>query len=81
MPPSPQFKVVLLGNGAVGKSSIVLRYTQNVFEPNHITTVQAAFREKTLNVDGSRVTLAIWVCTGEGRDKSEREIDRERGYS
>eukprot|EP00020_Sapocribrum_chincoteaguense_P003290 CAMPEP_0170749386 /NCGR_PEP_ID=MMETSP0437-20130122/10367_1 /TAXON_ID=0 /ORGANISM="Sexangularia sp." /LENGTH=223 /DNA_ID=CAMNT_0011088305 /DNA_START=57 /DNA_END=723 /DNA_ORIENTATION=+ len=67
MAPSPQFKVVLLGNGAVGKSSIVLRYTQNVFEPNHITTVQAAFRTKTLNVDGSRVTLAIWDTAGQER--------------
>ena len=35
-----QFKVVLLGEGCVGKTSLVLRYCQNVFNDKHITTLQ-----------------------------------------
>ncbi len=38
--PSFSFKVVLLGEGAVGKSSLVLRYVENKFVEKHISTLQ-----------------------------------------
>ena len=34
------FKVVLLGEGCVGKTSLVLRYCQNIFNDSHKTTLQ-----------------------------------------
>ena len=34
------FKIVLLGEGAVGKTSVVLRYVENKFNDKHITTLQ-----------------------------------------
>lgn len=34
------FKVVLLGEGAVGKTSIVLRYVEDKFNDKHISTLQ-----------------------------------------
>lgn len=37
---SYSFKVVLLGEGAVGKTSLVLRYVENKFNDKHITTLQ-----------------------------------------
>ncbi|TKC38473.1 hypothetical protein EI555_004664 [Monodon monoceros] len=37
------FKVVLLGEGCVGKTSLVLRYCENKFNDKHITTLQIAF--------------------------------------
>lgn len=37
---SNSFKVVLLGEGAVGKTSLVLRYVENKFNDKHITTLQ-----------------------------------------
>lgn len=62
-----QFKVVLLGEGCVGKTSLCLRYVQNAFNDKHITTIQASFLTKRLNVDNRRVGLAIWDTAGQER--------------
>jgi len=61
------FKVVLLGEGAVGKTSLFLRYCNNTFNEQHLSTVQASFLSKRLNIDGKRVTLAIWDTAGQER--------------
>ncbi|XP_067913541.1 ras-related protein Rab-21-like isoform X1 [Heterodontus francisci] len=61
------FKVVLLGEGCVGKTSLVLRYCENKFSDKHITTLQASFLTKKLNISGKRVSLAIWDTAGQER--------------
>uniref|UniRef100_A0A096LZU7 Ras-related protein Rab-21 n=1 Tax=Poecilia formosa TaxID=48698 RepID=A0A096LZU7_POEFO len=61
------FKVVLLGEGCVGKTSLVLRYCENKFNDKHITTLQASFLTKKLNITGKRVNLAIWDTAGQER--------------
>ncbi|XP_076878413.1 ras-related protein Rab-21-like [Brachyhypopomus gauderio] len=61
------FKVVMLGEGCVGKTSIVLRYCENKFYDKHITTLQASFFTKKLNIAGKRVNLAIWDTAGQER--------------
>jgi len=62
-----QFKVVLLGEGCVGKTSLCLRYVQNAFNDKHITTIQASYLQKRLNIEGKRVALAIWDTAGQER--------------
>jgi len=61
------YKVVLLGEGCVGKTSVVIRYVQNSFNDKHITTLQASFLTKKLNIAGKRVELAIWDTAGQER--------------
>ncbi|KAK3597304.1 hypothetical protein CHS0354_010935 [Potamilus streckersoni] len=61
------FKVVLLGEGCVGKTSVVLRYVENKFNDKHLTTLQASFLNKRLNIGGKRVNLAIWDTAGQER--------------
>ncbi|XP_031552168.1 ras-related protein Rab-21-like [Actinia tenebrosa] len=62
-----QFKVVLLGEGCVGKTSLMLRYVQDKFNDKHLTTLQASFLNKRLNIGGQRVNLAIWDTAGQER--------------
>ncbi|KAL8575544.1 Ras-related protein Rab-21 [Nucella lapillus] len=61
------FKVVLLGEGCVGKTSLVLRYVENKFNDKHLSTLQASFLNKRLNVGGKRVNLSIWDTAGQER--------------
>lgn len=61
------FKVVLLGEGCVGKTSLVLRYCQNTFNDKHLTTLQASFLKKRMNIQGKRVDLNIWDTAGQER--------------
>uniref|UniRef100_A0A0A9XVZ1 Ras-related protein Rab-21 n=1 Tax=Lygus hesperus TaxID=30085 RepID=A0A0A9XVZ1_LYGHE len=61
------FKVVLLGEGCVGKTSMVLRYVEDKFNDQHIQTLQATFLNKKLNIGGKRINLAIWDTAGQER--------------
>lgn len=64
---SYNFKIVLLGEGCVGKTSLVLRYVEDKFNDRHITTLQASFLTKRVNLNGKRVNLAIWDTAGQER--------------
>eukprot|EP01100_Stratorugosa_tubuloviscum_P003733 TRINITY_DN18_c1_g1_i1.p1 TRINITY_DN18_c1_g1~~TRINITY_DN18_c1_g1_i1.p1 ORF type:complete len:209 (+),score=98.40 TRINITY_DN18_c1_g1_i1:98-724(+) len=61
------FKIVLLGEGCVGKTSVVQRYCQNQFNDKHVTTLQASFLTKRLNLDSKQVQLSIWDTAGQER--------------
>ncbi|XDA85387.1 hypothetical protein R6Z07F_015163 [Ovis aries] len=54
------FKVVLLGEGCVGKTSLVLRYCENKFNDKHITTLQVKNWVKELRkMLGNEICLCI----------------------
>lgn len=59
------FKVVLLGEGCVGKTSLLLRYIEDKFNDKHMTTLQATFLNKKMNFNGHRVHLSIWDTAGQ----------------
>ncbi|XP_076297946.1 RAS oncogene family member Rab21 isoform X1 [Lasioglossum baleicum] len=59
------FKVVLLGEGCVGKTSVALRYVEDKFNDRHISTLQASFLNKKLTINGKKVNLAIWDTAGQ----------------
>lgn len=53
------FKLVLLGNSGVGKSSLVLRFVKNEFIDDMETTIGAAFLTKTLALEDCSVKLEV----------------------
>ena len=52
-------RILLLGNSAVGKTSLILRYIENKFYDSYITTVGIDFRKKDIKIDGKVITLQI----------------------
>lgn len=65
-------KVILLGDGGVGKSSLMNRYVSNKFDARLLHTIGVEFLNKELEVDGHRVTLQIWDTAGQERFRSLR---------
>jgi small GTP-binding protein len=59
---TPQFlyKVVTVGSSAVGKTSLILRYTTGKFREYYTPTLGADFSIKTMQFDQSKVKLQIW---------------------
>jgi len=62
-----QFKLVLLGEAAVGKSSLVLRFVKGHFTEFQESTIGAAFMTQTLALDDTTVKFEIWDTAGQER--------------
>ena len=62
-----QLKVVLIGDSGVGKSSILLRYTDDRFSDHQPTTIGVDFKTKYETVQGKRLKVALWDTAGQER--------------
>uniref|UniRef100_A0A8C1WTC5 small monomeric GTPase n=1 Tax=Cyprinus carpio TaxID=7962 RepID=A0A8C1WTC5_CYPCA len=62
-----QFKLVLLGESAVGKSSLVLRFVKGQFHEFQESTIGAAFLTQTVCLDDTTVKFEIWDTAGQER--------------
>lgn len=62
-----QFKLVLLGESSVGKSSIVMRFVKGQFHEFQESTIGAAFLTQTVLIDDTTVKFEIWDTAGQER--------------
>ena len=65
-----QIKMILLGNTAVGKTSIINRYVEDNFSSNLMSSVNMTFIQKTLKIDKQKVQLNIWDTVGQEKFRS-----------
>ncbi|XP_053533878.1 EF-hand calcium-binding domain-containing protein 4B isoform X1 [Ictalurus punctatus] len=68
--PDRLFKIVLVGNSSVGKTSLLRRFCDDCFHPGTSATVGIDYSVKTLIVDNSRVALQMWDTAGQERYRS-----------
>ena len=60
-------KLLLIGDSGVGKSCILLRYSDDSFTQSFITTIGIDFKIKSLNIGGKKIKLQIWDTAGQER--------------
>lgn len=58
-------KVVLLGEGRVGKTSILLRYTKGEYFDRRTPTIKAGYLQKVIQMGNNTVQLNIWDTAGQ----------------
>ncbi len=59
-----QKKIALLGAAGVGKTSLVRRYIESLFDEKYLTTIGVKVDKKAITLGGSDVTLMIWDIAG-----------------
>jgi len=61
------FKVVLIGDSAVGKSNLLSRYARNEFNLNSKATIGVEFQTQSMEIDGKEIKAQIWDTAGQER--------------
>ncbi|KAJ4908864.1 Ras-related protein RABE1d [Raphanus sativus] len=60
-------KLLLIGDSGVGKSCLLLRFSDDTFTTSFITTIGIDFKIRTVELDGKRIKLQIWDTAGQER--------------
>jgi len=60
-------KILIIGESGVGKSSLLLRFTDDQFDPELAATIGVDFKVKVMDQQGNKVKLAIWDTAGQER--------------
>ena len=70
-----RFKIVMIGDGAVGKTAMTTRFTQNFFEADYKRTIGADFAVKRMDIPDidSHLTLQCWDLAGQPRFEFVRQ--------
>ena len=64
------FKILLVGNSNVGKSSLFLRFVDEIWKENFVPTIGVDFKIKSIKIDNKIIKLQIWDTAGQERFKS-----------
>lgn len=67
------FKYIIIGDTGVGKSCLLLQFTDKRFQPVHDLTIGVEFGARMVNIDGKQIKLQIWDTAGQ---ESFRSITR-----
>ena len=60
-------KYVIVGDSSVGKSCLLLRFAEDQFNENYMTTIGVDFRFKTVTSNNKNIKLQIWDTAGQER--------------
>jgi len=60
-------KLLMIGDSGVGKSCLLLRFSDDSFTTSFITTIGIDFKIKTIDIAGKRLKLQVWDTAGQER--------------
>ena len=64
------YKILFLGESDVGKTSIILRYTDDFFELEGVSTYGIDLRHKYIKINNKKIRLDLWDTAGQERFKT-----------
>ncbi len=63
-------KIIIIGDSGVGKSNILIRYSEDKFVENYMMTIGINYRYKVAVIDGIRIKLQVWDTAGQDKYKT-----------
>jgi small GTP-binding protein len=78
--PSIQKKICMVGSFGVGKTSLVRRFVESIFDERYHTTIGVRIDRKHVSVEGTLVNLVLWDLAGED-EISQIRLSHLRGAS
>ncbi len=63
----PLYKVVVVGDGAVGKTSLIRRYCEGKFDASRVATIGVDFYTQQVQLPSETIKLSIWDMAGQER--------------
>jgi small GTP-binding protein len=67
-------KLILVGEGEVGKTSIIQQFIEQRFNPSYLITIGSDKSMKDLNINGKDIKLEIWDTAGQGKYRKVNKI-------
>lgn len=61
------FKIILVGNADIGKTSMLSRFVDDVYSENYVSTIGVDFKIKMLEVNKKDIKMQIWDTAGQDR--------------
>ena len=68
--PEIKIKLLIIGDTNVGKTSMLLNYTDNYFPETHLATIGVEYKVKEVTTDKYKINLQIWDTAGQERFRS-----------
>ena len=65
--PQIKLKLLIIGDSSVGKTSMLLSYTDNYFPESHLATIGVEYKVKEIETDKYNISLQIWDTAGQER--------------
>ena len=64
------FKILIIGDSGVGKSCLLLKFTDRYFNDSYISTIGVDFKIQTIQLDNKIIKLQIWDTAGQEKYKT-----------
>ncbi|MEX2681604.1 MAG: Rab family GTPase [Candidatus Sigynarchaeota archaeon] len=67
------YKIIVIGDPAVGKTSLILRFTDNAFRQTYLPTIGTNLSDKVLNIGCEKIELVFWDIAGQSKFSRARK--------
>ena len=68
--PDLLYKILIIGDSAVGKSSLLLQFSDQTFSDNYVSTIGVDFKIRSVTIANQLIKLQIWDTAGQERFQS-----------
>jgi len=68
-----QFKIIIVGDPSVGKTSLILRYTNNAFRRSYVPTLGVHVSSKIFKIENAIIQLTLWDIGGQEKFQTMRQ--------